>query len=629
MFIKPIRPGGHWGPIALAVLALVVGLQVASPGRARAADLDVQASVDRTRVAVRDMVTLTVTVSSEGLGSPPTPELSAPDGFDILGSSSSTSTSIRIVNGDVSQTLTTSFVYTLRALREGSFVIGPARVRHQGTTHDSSPIRMEVTKASGRRRAQPAPAPGQTLSAQELRQIEENLYVAAVPDKKSVYVGEQLTVSYKLYTRYDLRDIAFGSVPTYTGFWAETLYDAKRVDMKREVVDGRAFNTLLLKVVALFPTSSGRQALEQLEMICSIPVRSRRRSLFDFDDFFSTDPFGTSKKVTVRSEDLVVEVLPLPPGAPTGYSGAVGRFTLSASATPLAIAAGDPVAVKAVVTGRGNLNSVREPLRPDAVGLRFYDPKVGLEKQPSGNRFGGRKTFEYVVIPEDDGVAEIAPFRLPYFDPENGRYHVVQSEPIPLQVTPQARASQPLPVASMLNREEIRVLGEDIRFIKPDRTVLEDQGRMLYADWRFLALQLVPVLGFFSMLGYRRHRDRLIGDVAYARRRRSRGEARRRLSQARSLMKDGDDKAFHAEIHRALAQFLADRLNLPAAGMAADAAARTLGARGVAPETVSEVCEVFQRCDFARFSPSRAPEGDMARLYQDTERLIDALGRTV
>ena len=628
MFPKRIRPKGHEGPVVLALLALLIGLQL-GPRWAEAADLDVQASVDRTRVAVGDVITLTVSVSSEGLTSVPTPEWSAPDGFDMLGSSSSTSTSIQIVNGDVSQTLTTSFVYTLRAGREGSFVIGPARVQYQGRTHESSPIRVEVSRATGRRRAQPSPSPGQSLSTQELRQIEENLYVVAVPDKKSVYVGEQLTLSYKLYTRFDLRDIAFGAVPTYTGFWAETLYDAKRVDMKREVVDGRAFNTLLLKVVALFPTSSGRQGLEQLEMICSIPVRSRRRSLFDFDDFFSSDPFGTAKQVTVRSEDLTIEVLPLPPGAPPGFGGAVGQFDISASATPPTVVEGDPVAVKVVVSGSGNLNSVPEPLRPDGTDLRFYDPKVSLEKQSRGNRFAGRKTYEYVAIPENSKMGGIPPFRLPYFDPEAKRYIALQSEPIVLEVTPRIHTPQPLAGAAMLNREEIRVLGEDIRFIKPDRTELEDQGRMLVADWRFLTVQLIPLLGFFCVLGYRRHRERLAGDVAYARRRRSRGEASRRLAQARRLMSGGDDKAFHAEIHRALAQFLADRLNLPAAAMAAEPAARALGTRGVKQEIVSDVGEVFQQCDFARFSPSRVAKDEMARLYQKTEALIDALGRTV
>ena len=628
MFLKRIRSKGQGGPVVSALLALLIGLH-ASPLRTEAADLEVRASVDRTRVAAGDAIALTVTVSSEGLSSVPTPELPTPDGLDMLGSSSSTSTSIRIVNGAVSQTLTTSFVYTLRAGREGAFVIGPARVQHQGRTYQSSPIRVEVSKATGRRRAQPAPSPGQSLSTQELRQIEENLYVAAVPDKKSVYVGEQVTVSYKLYTRYDLRDIAFGKVPTYTGFWAETLYDAKRVDMKRETVDGRAFNTLLLKVVALFPTSSGRQGLEQLEMICSVPVRSRRRSVFGFDDFFSSDPFGTAKQVTVRSEDLEIEVLPLPPGSPPGFDGAVGRFGLSASATPVVVAAGDPVAVKVVVAGSGNLGSVPEPIRPAGTGLRFYDPKVSLEKQKQGNRFAGRKTYEYVAIPEDSEIREIPPFRLPYFDPGKRQYIALETEPIPLEVTPPVRAPQPLPSAAILNREEIRVLGEDIRFIKPDRTTLEGQSGMLYADWRFLAVQLVPVLGFFCVLGYRRHRERLIDDVAYARRRRSRGEASRRLGQARRLMKGGDDKAFHAEIHRALAQFLADRLNLPAATMAADPAAQALGARGVGQEIVSEVREIFQQCDFARFSPSRVPKGQMSRLYQSAERLIDALGRTV
>jgi len=609
------------GPLAFLTALLAVAQC------ALADDLTLQASVDQTRVALGEVLTLTVTLSAEGLSSSPTPVLPTPDGFEAEGTTSSSSTSISIANGRMTTTRTVSFVYTLRARREGSFVIGPARVDYGGKSYASSPIRVEVVKASGRRQTRPSPSSsGGGLSRADLREIEENLFLQARPDRRSVYVGQEVEVTYKLFMNYNLQNVRYGHQPVYTGFWVEARYDANRLDLKREVVDGREFRAALLRRVALFPTSAGKHDLEQLEIICDIPVQSQRRSLFDFDNFFS-DPFRT-RQVTVRSEALELEVRPLPPGAPAGFNGAVGRLQISAQASPAAVTAGDPVTVRVTVSGIGNLKGVAEPVRPSGSGFRFYDPKVSVETEYRGGRLGGEKTFEYVLIPEQAGDQAIPPFRLVYFDPDQARYAVAETAPMPLKVTPGARPSRPK-AAPLLSREEVRALGEDIRYIKPDMAVLEDQGTPIYRSRVFLWLQLLPSLGFLGAWLYRRHQDRLAGDVAYARRRRSRPEARRRLADARRLMTSGEGAAFHSEIHRALAQFLADRLNLPAAGMTGDSAAKALAERGAEKELTGQVIGVFQQCDFARFAPGQISGSEMENLYEAAEVLIDRLGRVI
>ena len=623
LFSKQQRgPIQQWTVGALAFLAALLLLAQAT----LADDLKLQASVDQTRVAVGEVVTLTVTLSAEGLSSPPTPVLPTPDGFEAEGTTSSSSTSISIANGRMTTTRTVSFVYTLRARREGSFVIGPARVDYEGKSYASSPIRVEVVKASGRRQTRPAPSSGGGLSRADLREIEENLFLQARPDRRSVYVGQEVEVTYKLFMNYNLQNVRYGHLPTYTGFWAEARYDANRLDLKREVVDGREFRAALLRRVALFPTSAGKHDLEQLEIVCDIAVQSQRRNLFDFDNFFSA-PFRT-RQVTVRSEALELEVRPLPPGAPAGFSGAVGRFQISAQASPAAVTAGDPVTVRVNVSGIGNIKGVAEPVRPSGSGFRFYDPKVSVETGDRGGRLGGEKTFEYVLIPEQAGEQAIPPFRLVYFDPDQARYAVVETAPMPLTVTPGAQPSR-VEAAPLLSREEVRALGEDIRYIKPDMAVLEDQGTPIYRSRAFLWLQLLPSLGFLGAWLYRRHQDRLAGDVAYARRRRSRPEARRRLADARRLMTSGEGAAFHSEMHRALAQFLADRLNLPAAGMTGDSAAKALAERGAEKELTGQVIGVFQQCDFARFAPGQISGSEMENLYEAAEGLIDRLGREI
>ncbi|MDA0748784.1 MAG: BatD family protein, partial [bacterium] len=437
-------------------------------------EVNVQASVDRTRVRVGDTFTLTVSVQGEGQAN--TPELDLPNGFNVVGSASSSSTSISIVNGQMSTARTTSFVFSLEPTQQGAFTLGPVRVVSNGKTYKSAPIRMEVV-AGGGAPQRTRPAPGQNVSSEDLRQIEENLYILAETDKKQAYVGEQVTLTYTLYTRFNLQNVHYGKQPTFTGFWAETIFDAQRLDQRREIVDGRAFNAARLKEVALFPTSQGRQSLEQLEMVCDIPVQSRRRSVFDRDDFFSFDPFGQSRQVTVRSEDIGLDVLPLPPGAPSEFSGAVGQFQISASATPVQVRQGDPVSLKIAVSGTGNLGAVSQPVPASEDGFKLYDPKASVETETRNGRVGGRKLFEYVVIPQVAGKIEIPAFRLAYFDPNLKRYRTVETEAVSLVVTP--GETEQVAAVPALSRQEVQVLGKDIRHIKPDLNVLEDQGGVL------------------------------------------------------------------------------------------------------------------------------------------------------
>lgn len=585
------------------------------------AEVTLQASVDRQQVEVGDVVQVTVSVAAERLSGLPAPDISVPDGFQLAGSTSSTSTSISIVNGAMTTTRTTTYVFSYRAHREGAFELGPARLTHGGKTYASQAVPVEVVKASGR--PQTRVAPGQAVSPTQVQELEENLFLQAVPDKRVAYVGEQVGMTYTLFTRYNLQNVHYGNVPTFTGFWTETLFDAQRLEMRREVVDGREFNAARLKHLALFPTTAGTHTLEQLAVVCDIPASPRSRGLFDLDPFGAFDAFR-SRQVTVRSADVAIEVRPLPPGAPAGFQGVVGRFDIRAEATSGEVKAGDPVAVKVAISGTGNMRSVGEPIRPHAPAFRFYDPRAEVETHKQNDLLGGRKIFEYVVIPQKAGLLTLPPFRMVYFDPYRERYETVETASIALRVLPGEQMPAPL-----VSRDEVRVLGEDIRHIKPDREWLAHQDALLYARGGFWALHLAPLFGVVGAYFYRRHQERLQSDVAYARRRRARSEARKRLSEANRLRASDDAAAFHAEIHRALAQFLADRLNCSAAGLTSDLVAVALIQRGLAEEIAKQVRSIFAQCDQARFAPVQATRAQMDQLYAQAEGLIDDLDRRI
>lgn len=594
------------------VLLAACGVALAETPRLRV-------SVDRARVEVGEQVTLTVTLTASG--DVVAPELPVPEAFDVIGRSTYTTQELNVTNGRVVTTRNNSYVYSLRARREGSFTIGPAHVMHEGRRHESSKVRVNVLKRGGAPRTRQAP--GQKTVDSNVDELKDDLFVATTVDKKKVYVGEQVTVTYKLYTRRTLRNISYGRLPAYTGFWSETLFDAQRASFDREVHNGREFDVMRLKTMALFPTASGVQSLDALEVVCQVQERTRRRNLFDMDDFFG---FGASREVRARSEDVKIEVSPLPAGAPSGFSGAVGRFDVSVEASPVEVQAGDPIAVKVKVYGKGNLNAVGEPVRPQGDAFKFYDPNSTLSTGDSDGRIGGEKTFEYVAIPNRAGSWRIGPFMLAYFDPGERRYRTTRSKAVTVNVE---RGEQLAASGAVMSRKEIEMLGRDIRHLKPDLGRLDDHGRPYITTTWFWTIQFVPVLGFFGILAYKRHRDRLMGDVAYARRRRSGSEARKRLTQARKRLREEDGVAFHVEVDRALAQFLADRLNLPVAGITRESAARALREVDVPDPIVSEVQDVFLRCDYARFAPARIPEKEREEIYNAAAALIDALGARI
>jgi hypothetical protein len=597
--------------------ALVLGCQ----GVAGA--LTVQLSADRTRVGVGDVFSVTVAMTIEDGADVPDPDLKLPPGFDVISSRSSTFTSISIVNGAVSQTRSVNVVSTVRGNKEGAFTLGPATMTTGGRTMRSQAIRIDVLKGLSKSRTTAQPSQD-AVSTDQLRESEENLFIKATLDQKTVYVGEQILLSYDLYSRYRIQNPRFGVVPSYTGFWAEKVFEASRLEQRPEVVNGKSFNKSRLKQIALFPTVPGTQKLEQMEFVCDVPIRSRRRSVFDVDDFFSWDPFR-SRQVTVRAPDLEIEVLSLPGGAPDEFSGGVGIFRISATPSLTSVTQGDPVTVNVVVSGKGNLHGVGEPTRPGTTDFKFYDPKGSVVTRVEGTVLAGEKAFEYVTIPTSSGEVTLPPFRFAYFDPKKERYQVLKTQPIVMSVTPGEKTQQ-VTLMTAPSGSAVQVVGEDIRYIKADVFALENHASYLHQSGVFWSLQLVPLVCLFVAWQFRKRQLVLAGDVGLARKLRSRGEAKKRLSGARSLV-ESDGVSFYAEIRRALSAFLADRVNLDIQELTAAQARKALEEQAVTASVIESVVSVLDACDFARFAPGAGGTEDRVTLLEKVESLIDALER--
>ena len=568
-----------------------------------AAEVEFTASVDRTRTTRSRPIELTLSISSsQNLPKVPTPQLKL-DEFDVYGPSVGVRT--EIVNGRV--THARELTYTLYPRREGTFLLGPATLESGGRKYSTKAIEIVVAKGKGE--AEP-------------QSMEDNLFVRVEQDREKVYVGQQVVLSYDLCYRYQLRDVGFEEVPAFSGFWTKDLFVAQRLEPQRQVIGGAAFNVVPLRKVALFPASAGDHVIEPLVIRCSIAEGRRRNSLFDAFSLFEDPFFGRGRTLLVRSPEVTVEVLPLPvKGRPPEFDGAVGTYRMMSTLQPPAPRAGDPVTLTLSIQGKGNIGAVGEPFLGDLAGFKKYDPKVSEEAGDTGSGYGGTKTFEYILIPEAPGTLAIPPARFTFFDPEARAYRTLQTDPRELAVGGHLRESEE-DTRYLLSRKDIEVVGADIRHIKPDVGELGDAG-YLYRNVAFWLAQAMMPLAYAGLYLWQRHRRRLEGDVAYARRRGARGAAGRRLKTARRMLAEGAPPPdFHAEIHRAVLEFVADHLNRSAAGLEKEECSKELRRRGAPQQTVEDLGELLEECEFARYASGAVSAEEMRRTQDRAEELM-------
>ncbi len=592
------------------ILLVLLGAR-AAPGQ----EISVTAEVSRTRVTVDEALILTVTVSGSGLGDVPNPVLPDLQPFIIIGSTSSTSSSFNLVNGQLTSSRSVRFIYQLKPRRTGSFVIDAAEVTLEGVTHETTPITIEVTTGApgssqpGATRA--APSGGSSSTAASPSQdaagtpdLEDTVYIRTTLDKKRAYLGEQVTVTYTLYTRLGLSNARYDVVPSYTGFWLEELFSAHHLDFMEEIIGGRRYAVAKLREIALFPTVTGELKLEPLSMICDVQAERSHRSLFDS---FLSDPFDTffsgTRQIRVVSGEQTVRVLPLPvEGRPEGFRNAVGDFSLKAMVDHATTEVNQPVTLTIELTGTGNLKTVEDPELPPLGDFREYQSGNRAEYASGGLGFSGTKTWEHVLIPTVAGDHTIASLSFPFFDPDTDAYRVAATDPVTITVLP-ASGTQAA-VVGMPHRSVVRQIREDIQYIKPESVFLGDQGEVLFRSTWYLLLHVLPVAAILATVLYRSHAHRLRRDTGFARRRRAKSTALNLLRRSREQLEQGAlDQAFTG-ISNALYGYVADKCNLPTAGLTSPRVVELLRERGVDEEAAARVRDCLDACDLVRFAPT-------------------------
>lgn len=538
------------------------------------------------------------------------------DGFTVVGQSSYSGGGGMqvIVNGQLVQSNPgeSKWIFTLVPKSAGTFTIGPAKIKSGGQYYSSNSLSITVTNSGSAIKSQNQgssssvqPDKNQPKPASDGKEV----FMSAVPSKSRVYEGEQFTVSYRIYTRYDISQYGIEKTPSMDGFWTEELTDPKsQAKTWNETVDGKNYLVAEIRKVALIAQKPGMLTIPSLELeaIVRIPNQQSYNPFAIFDQFFKNpfgssgvDPFAgfnaTTEKRKIASNPVSINVSPLPErGKPESFSGAVGAYTIESELDRNKCFTGDAVVLKLKVSGTGNLPLLEtsEPGIPES--FEWFDPDITDDFNNTENGVTGSRTFEYLLQPTVAGDFDIKPGEFSFFNPQTAQYETVSLPDYKLKVLQGS--------GSTVSSE--KKLNEDIRHIHESVPLLILNSKAFGFSLAYWAVVLLLLIVATALLWYFRSRIRLRANVSEYRMQMAMRQARRRLKTAKQLLDQGKYEEYYTELSKALWLYLTDKFTIPFAELSLSNAREILLRSNVPSETAEEFALILDECEFTRFAPS-------------------------
>lgn len=611
-------------------ITLLFGLLIHLPHFLFAAEIKFTASAPKqVGNGEQFQVTYTLNTSGSNLSSPGFPD------FDLLGGPSQ-STSMSIVNGAMSQSV--SFTYYLRAKKEGTFTIKPAKIKVNGVDIESNTLTITVTKAdpaAAQRRQQqqrqqmfdpfadPFGFPEDNTANQPQEKIKANgqdIFVRVNVDKRKVFQGEPIIATLKIYSKVDLvgfQDIKF---PAFTGFWNEEIQTNTQIDLKPELIDGVQYQVGTFKQLVLTPQKSGSISIDPFEVDAVVRQRAQRRGRGLFDQFFGS---YENVQVNLKSQSLKIDVLPYPGSKPDDFSGISGKLKLAVSLDKTSTKSNEAVNLKFTVGGTGNLKLLEAPNLSFPPDIEAYDPKTNDKVNVTQAGISGSRTYEYLLIPRYAGDFKLGPFSLSYFDLEKKTYVTLTQPEINLHVEKgEGQAEGPV-VAGASNKEDLKIIGQDIRFIKTNQPEFKQHGEFFFGSALHVFALLSPLFLFVLLFIFFSIRRKKNTDQVYIKNSRATKLAKKRLSKAEKLLKQNDINAFYDEIAKGLWGYVGDKLLIEVSSLTKDNVKDKLLHRGTPEHLIDRFLKVLNDAEFARYAPSAAGIEPSQVLNESVKIIVD------
>ncbi len=539
------------------------------------------------------------------------------EGFDVMaGPSTSKSSSVQFMNGKMNQMVNNTISYVLVASTEGEFTIGEASVKADGKTYKTRPAKVKVIKEVQSGSQSGGQQGGQRAQTPQAMLAEDDVLIVASVDKTRVYKGQPVLVTYKLYTRVAMN--AEGQkMPSFAGFWTQRLnvYNNRWL---REEYNGKLYDACPIAEYLLFPQQSGEMKVEPMEMsiVAHLQVKNPRRGHDPFADFFDVPQIQDVRRV-VRSKEIMLNVKPLPEGAPSSFSGAVGEFEMSVTPPADEIVANSAVTYVVKIAGEGNLSMIQAPQINLPSTFEQYSVKSSESIQTTARGVSGYRQFEYPMIARAEGDFFIPELEFTYFNPRLAKYVTLTAPEHAIHVTPDESVASGMPNAALvsgIDKEEIKFLGRDIRFIHLGDAELRPSGKMFMFSGLWFAIAGGMVVVFVLLMVWLARYLKEMRNQATLKGKRANKVALARFRTAERYMKEQNTRGFYEEMLRGLWGYLGDKLNIPAADLTKENVREQLNRKGVGVEDVEGYVALITDCEYAQYAPSGSGEIEDAYL---------------
>lgn len=571
-------------------------------------------------VAVGDQFRLSYTVNTQKVKDFRAPSIK---GFDVL-MGPTRSYSMQSINGNTTESLT--FTYILLAQKEGEYTIPGATITANGDQMLSNSVKIKVLPADKAGSSQNGGGQSTGRSTSSGTSISNSdLFITATASKTSVYEQEAILLTYKIYTVVDLRGFDNVKLPDFKGFHSQEVELPNDRRWGLEHYKGRNYHSTVYRQFVLFPQQSGKLTIDAARFDASV----EKMDAIDnpFEAFFNGGAGAIQIKKTLMTPKLTIDVKPLPAGKPADFSGGVGEFNISSSINSTKVKTNDAITIKVVISGTGNLKLVSEPEVKFPEDFEVYDPKVDSKFRLTNAGLSGNKVIEYLAIPRNAGTYKIPSIKFSYFDIKSRSYKTLTTEEYTVQVEKGAgNATQT--IANFTNKEDLKVLNEDIRFIKQNDVKLSPKGEYFFGSMTYWLFYIVPGLLFVGCFVAYRKQIAANANVAKVRTKKANKVAVKRMKLAGKLLASNQKDAFYDEVLKALWGYISDKLSIPVSKLSKDNIEEELRKYGVAEELIQEFLNALNSCEFARFAPGDANQA-MDKVYTESFEVISKMENSI
>lgn len=573
-------------------------------------------------VVIGDQFRLAYTVNTQNVKDLRIPSIKD---FEVL-MGPSRSYSRQIINGNSSESLT--YTYILQAKKEGTFTIPAATIQAKGNNLVSNSLEIKVLppdKESANAASNKSQGGG--ARSKDAAQISSSdLLIRAIASKTKVYEQEAILLTYKIYTAVELRGFDNVKLPDFKGFHSQEIELPNDRKWDLEHYNGRNYQTTVYRQFILFPQQKGKLTIESARFDASIAKAVHVDN--PFEAFFNGGGGYVEVKKQIMTPKLVIDSQELPAGKPVDFSGGVGDFTVSSSINKTALKANDAVTLKLVISGIGNFKLISTPEVKFPEDFEVYDPKIDDRFKPTNKGLSGNRVIEYLAIPRHPGVYKIPAVKFSYFDLKSGSYKTLTTESYELNIEKGEGGNAQQAIANFTNKEDLKVLNEDIRYIKQNEVQLMPKKVFFFGSTSYWLFYIVPGVIFIIFFVIYRKQIAANANVSKMRTKKANKVAVKRMKQAEKLLKENKKDAFYDEVLKALWGYTSDKLNIPLSALSKDNIEEKLQKHGVENELISEFLQTLNNCEFARFAPGNDNQA-MDKIYASSLGVISKMENSI